>query len=273
MTNRRKRRYISVCAEHGCPELTDERFCERHTKDYFREHESRRPSASSKGYDAQWRKTRQEFLRAYPVCQDERGCVAKATDVDHIDGEGPRGPRGHDWTNLRALCHSHHSKRTARDQPGGFSMGARADGPFVVLIGESGVGKTTVGDRVAAKLNGMRMARDDFDYGWRDLYPVLDHTEHAVVECVRIPGALVRRIRERSALLVELRLDNEVRRQRLEAREVDPDDADMLFRIRPGKNAYEQHLDPDLVLETSGDPEDVAAEICKRAQRLTVGTL
>jgi 5-methylcytosine-specific restriction protein A len=273
MTTRRKRRYISVCAEHRCPELTDERFCTKHTKEYFREHESRRESASAKGYDAQWRKTRLEFLRAYPVCQDESGCVAKATDVDHIDGEGPRGPRGHDWTNLRALCHSHHSKRTARDQPGGFSMGARADGPFVVLIGESGVGKTTVGDRVAAKLNGMRMARDDFDYGWRDLYPVLDHTERAVVECVRIPGALVRRIRERNALLVELRLDNDVRRQRLEAREVDPDDADMLFRIRPGKNAYEQHLEPDLVVDTAGDPDDVAKRICERARPLSVGTL
>jgi ribose 1,5-bisphosphokinase PhnN len=201
------------------------------------------------------------------------GCVAKATDVDHIDGEGPLGPRGHDWTNLRALCHSHHSKRTARDQPGGFSMGARAAGPFVVLIGESGVGKTTVGTRVASKLNGMRVCRDDFDYGWRDVYPVLDHTENAVVECVRIPRALLRRMRERHAMLVELQLDNESRRQRLEAREVDPDDADMLFRVRPGKNAYEEHVEPDLVLDTAGDLEEIAAQICERARRLTFGSL
>ena len=152
-------------------------------------------------------------------------------------------------------------------------MGARAHGPFVVLIGESGVGKTTVADRVAAKLNATALARDDFDYGWRDLYPVLDHREEAVVECVRIPGALLKRMRERNAILVELRLDNETRRQRLEAREVDPDDADMLFRIRPGKNAYEEHVEPDLVLDTSGDPDEVAAQICERARRLSVGTL
>ena len=270
---RRKRRYISVCAERGCPELADERFCAKHTKDYFREHESRRESAQSKGYDAQWRKTRLEFLRAYPVCQDEMGCVAKATDVDHIDGLGPKGPRGHDWTNLRALCHSHHSKRTARDQPGGFSMGARAHTPFVVLIGESGVGKTTVANRLAAKLNATALARDDFDYGWRDLYPVLDHSQDAVVECVRIPRALLRRMRERDAILVELRLDNDARRKRLEAREVDPDDADMLFRIRPGKNAYEEHVEPDLVLDTSGEPDDVAAQIADRARRLTITSL
>ena len=152
-------------------------------------------------------------------------------------------------------------------------MGARAHGPFVVLIGESGVGKTTIGKRVASKLNGMRVCRDDFDYGWRDVYPVLDHTETAVVECVKIPRALLRRMRERHAMLIELTLDNEARRKRLEAREVDPDDADMLFRIRPGKNAYEEHIEPDLVFDTAGDPDDVAAQICERARRLTIGTL
>jgi len=50
----------------------------------------------------------------------------RATDVDHIDGLGPNGPRGHDWSNLRALCHSHHSQRTARDQPGGWHGGGDA---------------------------------------------------------------------------------------------------------------------------------------------------
>ena len=152
-------------------------------------------------------------------------------------------------------------------------MGARAHSPFVVLIGESGVGKTTVANRLAAKLNATALARDDFDYGWRDLYPILDHSQDAVVECVRIPRALLRRMRERDAMLVELRLDNEVRRERLEAREPDPDDADMLFRIRPGKNAYEEHVEPDLVLDTSGDPDDVAVQIYERARRLTVGSV
>ena len=152
-------------------------------------------------------------------------------------------------------------------------MGARAHTSFVVLIGESGVGKTTVASRLAAKLNATALARDDFDYGWRDLYPVLDHSQDAVVECVRIPRALLRRMRERDAILVELKLDNDLRRKRLEAREVDPDDADMLFRIRPGKNAYEEHVEPDLVLDTSGEPDDVAALIADRARRLTITSL
>jgi len=102
---------------------------------------------------------------------------------------------------------------------------------------------------------------------------VLDYTEDAVVECVRIPRALLRRMRERGAMLVELTLDNEARRKRLEAREVDPDDADMLFRVRPGPNAYDQHVDPDMVVDTAGDSDEIAAAICERARRLTVGTL
>lgn len=44
-----------------------------------------------------------------------------ASDVDHIDGLGPLGPRGHDPDNLRSMCHPCHSKRTAADQPGGWN--------------------------------------------------------------------------------------------------------------------------------------------------------
>jgi len=79
-----------------------------------------RPSASERGYDAKWAKTRAAFIAANPIC-GEVGCMEGTTDVDHIDGLGPRGPRGHDPTNLRGYCHSHHSQRTARDQPGGWN--------------------------------------------------------------------------------------------------------------------------------------------------------
>lgn len=44
-----------------------------------------------------------------------------ATDVDHIDGCGRNGARAFDPTNLRAMSHSHHSERTAKDQPGGWN--------------------------------------------------------------------------------------------------------------------------------------------------------
>ena len=67
---------------------------------------------------------RAAFLAAHPFCCVQ-GCGELAAEVDHIDGLGPRGPRGYDPANLRAMCKSHHSQRTARDQPGGWWAEAR----------------------------------------------------------------------------------------------------------------------------------------------------
>ncbi|MBO3674864.1 HNH endonuclease [Streptomyces sp. NEAU-YJ-81] len=41
--------------------------------------------------------------------------------MDHVDGLGPLGPRGHDWANLRAMTKAHHSRETAKAQPGGWN--------------------------------------------------------------------------------------------------------------------------------------------------------
>ena len=112
---------MKVCAEPGCPELIAAGTrCEHHRKAKRRAEDKRRPNARQRGYDHKWESTRAEYLAVFPICQHPEGCLARATDVDHIDGQGPKGERGHDWTNLRGLCHSHHSQRTARDQPGGF---------------------------------------------------------------------------------------------------------------------------------------------------------
>lgn len=59
------------------------------------------------------------YLAEHPTCEWEEGCGAEARHVDHKDGQGPLAPRGHDWSNLQALCHSHHSTKTAL-YDGGF---------------------------------------------------------------------------------------------------------------------------------------------------------
>ncbi|KAB8186984.1 HNH endonuclease [Nonomuraea phyllanthi] len=117
------RRSLTVCSTPSCAELTSGGRCAV----CRREAERQRGSASQRGYDAAWQRTRAAYLKNHPRCECE-DCEAlpyeqrpAATDVDHIDGLGPNGPRGHDPSNLRALTKSHHSRRTARDQPGGWN--------------------------------------------------------------------------------------------------------------------------------------------------------
>ncbi|MFC8494723.1 HNH endonuclease signature motif containing protein [Streptomyces sp. NPDC057235] len=38
-----------------------------------------------------------------------------ATEVDHIDGLGPLGPRGFDPSNWQAMSKAHHARKTARE--------------------------------------------------------------------------------------------------------------------------------------------------------------
>ena len=65
---------------------------------------------------------RGEVLLRDPICaHTENGarCPRLATDIDHIiDAEVwvAAGRDFYDMDNLRGLCHSHHSQRTARDQ-------------------------------------------------------------------------------------------------------------------------------------------------------------
>lgn len=117
------RKARQVCSRPGCPNLTDAGRCE----ECRRQADQQRGTAAQRGYDSTWQRTRAAYLRSHPRCECD-DCQAlpygqrpTAVDVDHIDGLGPKGPRGHDPTNLRAMAHAHHSRRTARDQPGGWN--------------------------------------------------------------------------------------------------------------------------------------------------------
>jgi 5-methylcytosine-specific restriction protein A len=114
---------ITVCCEPGCPTLVRgaSRCPQHHLPD----------RRGSRGYStAAWQTARRMYLAGHPHCEAfsiENGtaiyCGEPATEVDHIDGLGPRGPRGTDPTNLRALCKTHHSQRTGRDhKPGSRAL-------------------------------------------------------------------------------------------------------------------------------------------------------
>lgn len=117
------RRGLQVCPTPGCPTLTPQGRCTACQAKAQRA----RPTAASRGYDARWGRTRSEYLRAHPYCECEE-CEElpellrpRAVEVNHLDGLGPFGPRGHDWANLQAMTKAHHSKHTAREQPGGWN--------------------------------------------------------------------------------------------------------------------------------------------------------
>ncbi len=109
---------LNVCATHRCPNLTTARYCTDCTAPARQASDARRPSAARRGYDRAWRKLRARHLASNPDCSVP-DCPNPATDADHVVAITEGGPRL-DATNLRSLCHPHHSKRTQRDQPGGW---------------------------------------------------------------------------------------------------------------------------------------------------------
>ena len=111
-----------------------------------------RPKSGERGYDADWRAVRRQYLAAHPGCSHE-GCTASATEVDHIQSVASRPDLRLHWSNLRGFCKHHHSQRTARDQSFKMSAEARARTwpgdlkpsaiPLTIVCGAPGSGKST----------------------------------------------------------------------------------------------------------------------------------
>ncbi len=103
----------SRCLERGCnqPAPPGQSRCEMHRLARQRTANAGKPSAAARGYDGKWRRFRRQYLAIHPTCVE---CGAAATDVDHIDGQGPLGPRGFDPSNCAAMCRPCHARKTAR---------------------------------------------------------------------------------------------------------------------------------------------------------------
>lgn len=117
------RRAPQVCPTPGCPNITAAGRCHGCAQAA----RGRRRSSAAAGYDARWYRTRAAYLREHPYCECDKHASEpwilrpRATEVHHVDGLGPLGPRGHDWSNLKALTKSCHSHITATEQPGGWA--------------------------------------------------------------------------------------------------------------------------------------------------------
>lgn len=101
------------CSVPGCPNVALRGgLCETHKTKRQHEYNAQRGSAAAQGYDARWRKIRGRYLKHHEVCETP-GCGQRATDVDHIKALKDGGTD--EWSNLQALCHEHHSQKTARE--------------------------------------------------------------------------------------------------------------------------------------------------------------
>jgi 5-methylcytosine-specific restriction protein A len=105
------------CRKHGCKELVELGYCDKHKKESYKRDE-RRGTASERGYGSEWRKARLGFLSRNPLCKEclKNDIIEPATDVDHVIPH--RGDRKLFWdvNNWQALCHICHSKKTARGE-------------------------------------------------------------------------------------------------------------------------------------------------------------
>lgn len=118
-----------ACGYVGCATVSPpgKRYCRQHQRERSRSVDAARGSAASRGYGHEWRvRIRPAALAREPLCREcgAIGRVTAATEVDHIDGNS----RNNDPDNLRALCKSHHSQRTARDQSFGRGRAGRISG-------------------------------------------------------------------------------------------------------------------------------------------------
>jgi 5-methylcytosine-specific restriction protein A len=73
--------------------------------------DKRRPGPRRRGYDSEWERYREDYLRRHPSCAD---CGAQSTVVDHIR---PVKDGGSFWdpNNHQPMCGTCHAAKTARD--------------------------------------------------------------------------------------------------------------------------------------------------------------
>ena len=93
----------------------NEPWCDDHLREKnikrWSEQDTKRPSASKRGYGRRWQRLRLMVLRREPMC---RHCKDRAaSDVDHIISKQRGGQDTMD--NLQGLCGTCHARKTIRD--------------------------------------------------------------------------------------------------------------------------------------------------------------
>ena len=103
------RRAWKPCGKPGCPALVKGRFC----RDHARSTDQARGTATERGYDKDWATFRVAHIgNTCENCGVHRDDSEWPLELHHIDGLGPKGPRGRDPENIETLCKPCHTTKT-----------------------------------------------------------------------------------------------------------------------------------------------------------------
>ena len=116
---------LKFCAHAGCNELTTEKYCKAHKEEHEQidrdktsRYEKSRGSASSQGYDKDWRRVRLAYLKRNPLCEEclKKDRVTPAVLVHHIKPVKDYLELRLDPNNLMSLCTEHHEEIHGKDR-------------------------------------------------------------------------------------------------------------------------------------------------------------
>lgn len=112
---------LKPCSKQGCPNLTQERYCDGCKQPEQRKYEQQRGSSTKRGYNSTWRKASKGFLAKHPLCVHctRDGRIGASEVTDHIIPH--KGDKDLFWDrdNWQPLCKEHHDIKTVL-YDGGF---------------------------------------------------------------------------------------------------------------------------------------------------------
>lgn len=81
-------------------------------------HDTQRPTAATRGYDARWRRARLGYLREHPLCAEcaRHDRLEGALVVDHIKPHNGNPLLFWDIKNWQPLCKRCHDRKTATER-------------------------------------------------------------------------------------------------------------------------------------------------------------
>jgi len=96
------------CSYPGCNTITLDGRCAKH-----KPRDDVRPNSHDRGYDHNWTRLRNWYIRIHPVCEIQEKCSGDAAiEVDHILSIRNGGERL-DQDNLQSTCKRCHAWKTA----------------------------------------------------------------------------------------------------------------------------------------------------------------